>query len=62
MAMHPDQVYDEIILPERNKCIQRIYDLLGGTSDEYDNLQQVIEESLYAMYHKTPSRWWVLKS
>ncbi len=48
--MPPDLVLDDIIQPEVARCARRVYGLLAGTEEEYDNLQQVIEESLWAVY------------
>ena len=48
----PDVIYDKVINPEASKCAERIYGLLAGTQNEYDNLEQVIEESLWAVYEE----------
>ena len=48
----PDVIYDKVIHPEVHKCLGRIYNFLEGTQDEHDNLEQVIEESLWAVYEK----------
>ncbi len=49
----PDVIYDNVILPERIRCVDRIYALLEGTTEarEYDNLEQIVEDSLNDMYN-----------
>ncbi len=53
MPAEPDVIYDNVILPERDRCVVRIYALLAGTEEArgYDNIQQVVEESLNDMYN-----------
>lgn len=43
----PDVIYDEIVQPIREWTTEELIKLQVGTSEEYENVHQIIEETIY---------------
>lgn len=43
----PDVIEEEIVIPIRDWTVEAIFQLQTGTNEEYDNLDSIIEQTIY---------------
>ena len=46
----PAEIQEEVIVPQCQKFLDNFDGFLRGTTDEFENIHQVVEESLWAVY------------
>ena len=47
--MDEAQFYEEVIEPATSKIIENVYAVTRGTTDQFENLQQAIEDVLWPL-------------
>ena len=45
--MDDGEFYEAVVLPIRNKILENIQMVMNGTSEEFDNIHQAIEDALW---------------
>lgn len=47
MAIPESEFYEDVIVPARDEIIENVYAILNGTTDEFKNIHEAVEEVLY---------------